>query len=587
MGLYADPATKRQRLDAWRAALVTERATYDPDYRDLADHFAPRRARFLPSDRQGGRRDQKINDNTGRIAMRTLGSGLHSGLTSPARPWFKLTTPDPSLAEQPAVKTWLHLVTTRMLNLFATTNLYNVLPIVYFDMGCFATAAMSILRDRKDLFRAYVYPIGSYVLAVDDRGIVSTFAREYELSVRQLVQQFVVAEDGRSMNWSVCSETVKQAWERGNYETKIDVCWMVTPNEDYSQESALAKHKKFASCYFEIGAAKNAGDNQKFLRESGFNSFPLMCPRWDVTSSEDAYGQDSPGMMALGDTRQLQVMERRKGQLLAKAVDPPLQGPSSLRNQKVSLYGGDITYVDSREGQNTLKPIHEIRLEGVQYITEDEDRVRYRIQRACYEDLFLMLAASDERLGADRPTAREVEERHEEKLLALGPTLERAEDELHNPIIDRVFEMGIEDGLFPDPPEALQGVKLKVEYTSILAQAQKLVSVVGQQRFVGDIVAVAEIVPDVLDKVDWDQAIDISGDSLGVDPRIIVPTDVARERRAQRQQQQQAAAQSEQAMNLARAAKDASQAPLSGDTVLNRLAQAGAQQAPDAAAVGA
>ena len=38
-------------------------------------------------------------------------------------------------------------------------------------------------------------------------------------------------------------------------------------------------------------------------------------------------------------------------------------------------------------------------------------------------------------------TAREIEERHEEKLLMLGPVLERLNDELLRPLIDRTFNI--------------------------------------------------------------------------------------------------------------------------------------------------
>ena len=58
-----------------------------------------------------------------------------------------------------------------------------------------------------------------------------------------------------------------------------------------------------------------------------------------------------------------------------------------------------------------------------------------RIQRAFYEDLFLMLANSDRR----QITAREIAERHEEKLLMLGPVLERIHGELLDPLIDVTF----------------------------------------------------------------------------------------------------------------------------------------------------
>lgn len=569
----------RARYDALRAALASDRSSFDAHWRELGDFLMPRRTRFSASDRnRGDKRNQNIIDSTGRFAARTLSSGLHAGLTSPARPWMKLTTPDPELAAFGPVKVWLHEVSRRMLTLFATTNLYNVLPIVYGDMGVFGTAAMSIVQDTPDLFRSYSYPIGTFTLGQDARGMVTTFCRDYERTVRQVVEEFAVAPDGRSIDWSVVSSIVKNLWDRGLYESPVAVTWLVKPNDYQSTKRLEAKYLPWTSCYFETNS-----QDPKFLRESGFKTFPILAPRWDITG-EDTYGTDSPGMTALPDVKQLQIMQKRKGQVIQKVVDPPLAGPPSLRTQKTSLLAGDITYVDVREGMQGLKPIHEVRLEGLQHLTADIGEVQYRIQRAFYEDLFLMLARSDDRLGADRPTAREIEERHEEKLLALGPVLERTNDELLDPLVDRVFQIMDDAGLFPPPPDDLVGVDLKVEYISILSQAQKLVGVSGQDRFLQSALGMVEAFPEVRHKINIHQAMDNYGEMLGVDPRIVRSTAEAEERAGAEAEQAQRSMEAEQAKNMAQAGKAAAETPLSGDSALNRLVQ-GANA--DAVGVGA
>lgn len=568
MPTYRDPSDRRVRYEKLQSALFSERASgFDQHWRELGDWTMPRRTRFFAGDRnRGDKRNQNIINSTARFSARTLSSGLHAGLTSPARPWMKLTTPDPKLAQFKPVQEWLHLVTEMMLTIFATSNLYNVLPLVYLDMGIFATAAMAIVPDAHDLFRAYSYPLGSFALGQNDRGQVSTFVREYELSVEQIVEQFGVQPDGRTIDWTGISTHVKTLWENGDYQQRIELCWLVKTNESANPKRLEAKYLPFSSCHWEKGSTE-----KKFLRESGFKTFPCMTPRWDITG-EDSYGTDSPGMIALGDVKQLQIMEKRKGQAIAKAVDPPLKGPSSLRTQKTSLLPGDVTYVDVRDGQQGLSPIHEIRLEGLRFLIEDGDRVIYRIQRAFYEDLFLMLAREGEQ-GGQPITAREVDERHEEKLLALGPVLERTNDELLDPIVDRVFQMMSDAGMVPPAPQELQGIKLKVEYISILAQAQKLVGVTGQDRFLQTTLGLTQIFPEVRNKVDVNQVIDNYAEMLGVDPRIVRSTDEANAMTAQQQKAQQGAADAETMAKVAKATKDAAAAPTTGDTVLSQLAQ--------------
>lgn len=575
MANFYDPATRRSRLLALRSALRSDRASFDSHWREIAEFILPRRTRFAPGDRnKGDKRNGSIIDGTAGFAARTLQSGLHAGLTSPARPWMRLTTPDPTLADVPAVKEWLHLVTQRMLTIFLQTNLYNVLPMVYGDLGVFGTGAMAIVEDDVDLFRAYAYPIGSYDVGLDARGLATMFFREYELSVSQVVEQFGLADDGETIDWSRISTETEALYKGGHLAAPVAILWAVLPNEQWRPGPGLAKYKRWASCYLELGA----GDSQAALKESGFDSFPVMVPRWDLTG-EDTYGTQCPGMMALGDVKQLQLMQREKAKAIKKMVDPPLVGPSVLRTQKTSMLPGDITYVDVREGSQGLRSVHEINL-NLADLGADIRETQYRIQRTFYEDLFLMIAQSERMRGAQPVTAREIEERHEEKLLALGPVLERTNDELLSPLVDRVYLMMDDAGLIPVPPPQIQGVRIKPEYISIMAQAQKLVGVVGADRFMQTVYPMIQILgPAVANKLKINAIINEYVDMLGTDPRMIRTDEEADALGAQQAQAAQAQQQAQQAALMAKAGKDAGTTPMEGDTALNRLVSGYSNQA--------
>ena len=69
----------------------------------------------------------------------------------------------------------------------------------------------------------------------------------------------------------------------------------------------------------------------------------------------------------------------------------------------------------------------------------------------------------------------------------------------------------------------------------------------------------AQLKPDVLDKIDFDQVVDDLGGALGVNPKIIVPDNVVaalREQRAQAAQAQQAAAAMPAMVDAAKTAGD-------------------------------
>lgn len=545
--------SKRQSLEKQRVALKNERDSFITHWRDICDYVQPRRGRFTISDRnKGDRKNKKIINSTATLAIRNLQAGMMSGLTSPARPWFSLTTPDPDLAEFGPVKNWLSDVTRRMRTLFLKSNVYNALPLLYCDEGLYGTAAMAVLEDEDDVIRAYTFPVGSYCIAQNHRHSVDTFQREWSMTVRQLVDRFGIEN---------VSLTTKNLYDNGNYEAWVNVSHMVHPNPDFDPEALDAKFKRFASCYWETGS----GDD-KLLEESGFDEFPIMAPRWSLTG-EDVYGH-SPGMDALGDVMQLQAMERRMIQSVDKMVNPPMVAPTSMMNKKASLLPGDITYVDGTQANGSFRPAHEVRMPLAELkvlINETQDRIR----RCFYEDLFLMLANSDRR----QITAREIDERHEEKLLMLGPVLERQNEDLLDPLIDRTFAIMSRRGLLPPPPQDIQGSDLKVEYVSIMAQAQKMIATASIERFLGFVGNVSAAYPQAMDKVDIDQTIDEYGDMIGVPPKIVRSDDMVQSIREGRRMAAEQQQRMEQMQQLAQGAKLLSETDTNTPNLLTQVAQ--------------
>jgi len=308
-----------------------------------------------------------------------------------------------------------------------------------------------------------------------------------------------------------------------------------------------------------------------FLEKSGFDDFPVLAPRWEVTG-EDIYGTNCPGMMALGDIKQLQLGEKRGMQAIDKMVSPPMVGPTSMRASKASILPGDITYVDTREGQQGFRPAYEVKPD-VQQLEYKQERIRYRISRAFFEDLFLMLATNPN-IEDTQKTAREIEERHEEKLLALGPVLEQMNQDLLDPLIDRTFSIMLRQELIPTPPEELEGDDLKVEYLSIMAQSQKMIGLSGMERFSAFVINNAAQLPDaavMTDKVDFDQMIDEYADMTGIPPRIVRPDEAVAVMRQERAKAQQALEQAQALKDASQSAKNFSQSEPRGDNMLSDM----------------
>lgn len=573
--------SKRQHLLQIHGDLKGERTSFDGHWQECADFIMPRRARFYTSDKnRGDKRNRNIIDSTGRFAMRTLESGLHAGMTSPQVPWFNLGLADQDLMRFPPVTQWLHDVSQRMRMVFTGSNLYNSLPTLYGDMGLFATGCMAVLPDTKDLIRTYVQAIGTYNLGMDNRGLVSTFTTEYERTVEQIVAEFggedgQEAVPGKPINWRHISTVVKEAWEKGQYNTKITIVWVVKQNPDYRPDGLAAKYFPFLSCHFELGTGHDAQNADKLLRESGFKYFPILAPRWHVTDTTDTFGNDCPGMTALGDVKQLQIEQREKGKAIKKQVSPPMQAPAALLNTPIGVNPDAVTHVDVRDGMQGVRSLYDVRIDlGDLHV--DIQEVQRRISRAFYEDLFLMLAQSDHSIGGRQKTAREIEERHEEKFVALGPLVERTGTELLTPLIDYTYERMADAGLIPDPPEELEGTAFTPEYISSMAQAQKLINVGRQDRFLQACMAVAEVFPEARHKLDPFHIIDTYREMYGVDPKLVRTNEEAEERAGAEQQQAAAMNQAAMAKDAAQAGKLASETDMSQpDTALSRMVERG------------
>jgi hypothetical protein len=524
--------------------MKTERSSFISHWSELSDHILPRRGRFSLTDvNRGDRRSSKIIDSSGTFASNTLGAGMHSSMTSPSSPWFEYTTADPALRDIPNVKKWLYDVTNVVLAVFAKTNLYNKLPMLYRDAGVFATGAMLHLEDDEDVSHFETFPIGSYMLGVDAKGRVRLFMREYTMTVQQILDEFApIGPDGNYDMRNISSQ-VQELHRSGSLLQKIDVCHAIVPNRHYNPTDGhmvAGPKKAFLECYYEIGTDRTWIDgNELFLREGGYDEFPVYGFRWEV-AGEDIYGTNSPGMTALGDIKQLQHGEKRGAQVLDLLTKPPMKGPPSLKSAKASIIPGDITYVDESE-KGKFEPAFQVNPD-FQSLEFKQEQKRQLIRRAFHEDLFLMMI-SDNRLQPR--TAKEIQERSDEKLQALGPVVEQITKDVLDPLTTRQFNICMRKGMFPPIPEELRGAKLKIEYVSVMARAQKMIGMGSLDRWTASMIQIATVQPDVLDNINVDELAQTYHTMTGVPPKLLRdPKDVAaiRDARAKQAQAAQAAA---------------------------------------------
>jgi hypothetical protein len=566
LGDNIPPHGKKSTVLRRYVTLENDRSSWRNHWMEISDYILPRRGRFLftTADDRGKKRNNKIIDSTGTQAVRTLAAGMMSGMTSPARPWFRFATPDENLMDDHEVKTWLADVERIIRSILQRSNFYNAAFTVYSELGAFGTAPLYRQKNFSSVIRFRPFTAGEYVIAENDQGEVDTLGRSFTMTVSQVVEKFVINSEKGVDDWTGVSRATRSMWNQKNYDALVPIIHMIEPRRKAERDPKLFsnQHMPFKSVYMEQGSV-----NDEVLFEGGFKQFPAYIPRWDVLSG-DVYGR-SPGMDHLGDIKQLQQQQKRKAQAIDKMVNPPMTAPTSLRGKPSSVLPGGTTYVDPLQGGQGFTPAYQVtpRLGEMQ---QDISEVQTRIQRGFYADLFAMMINSDRR----NITATEVIERQEEKLVLLGPVLQRLNTELLDPLLDDVFQFALDAELLPEPPAALDGAELRVEYISLLAQAQQAVAASALERTMGFTGNLVGVFPDVVDNFNADLAVRQYSEILGNSPDLLKDSrevEAVRQQRAEQQQMQQMQQAAQVAGQAAQGAKVLSETDTQNPNALTEL----------------
>jgi hypothetical protein len=317
----------------------------------------------------------------------------------------------------------------------------------------------------------------------------------------------------------------------------------------------LASRFKYREVFWEANSPSDDNLGTGLLRVGGFREKPFSGLRWDV-SGNDAYGR-SPGMDALAAVRQLQIEQRRKAEAIDKMVRPPMVGSLSMRNEPANILPGGITWTADPKADG-FKPAFTVE-PRIAELMEDLREVASRIKEIFFNDLF--------RRMMDEPkvqTATWVERAESEKLLLLGPVVERTESEGLDEIINRTFNIMNRRNLFPPPPPEIEGEEVVVTYISILATAQRAAATASIERLFGVAGNLVAVAPGAMDNVDIDAAIVEYADMLNVSPKLIRAAKEVAAIRANRQAQESQAAALTTGATLAAGAKTLSETEVGG-----------------------
>lgn len=555
MKLDVKPYKKRMKtlqddFETWRVHL-----------KEIQEYLCPRKGMFLDATtgeaNSGKKRHSNIINNTGGKAADILANSFQGGMTRPSSEWFEVEVGDPDLNKLDSVKVYFAQVARILRRVFAGTNFYSATKSFYHELALNGTGVVYMEPDSEHVLRCHPFTAGEYYLAMNGAYKVDTLYRRFTMTVDQLVDKFGLE--------NVCDQT-KVAYNNNRLDEQLIVAHAIQPRRNRQLFKSNAENMPFSSVYWEEKAMDSEG-----LMLSGYPMQPFATSRW-FAKGTSTYGW-SPGMDELGDVKMLQKLEMKKLRAIDKFIDPPMNVPIGMRN--VSLIPAGLNFHDPLSGGVPLAPTYQIQPQTME-ISAEIARVMERIEKGFWNDIFMMISSDND----PNKTATEIAAKETEKLMLLGPVIESVQGFL-SMLIERAYQIVGDWGLFPDPPQELQGQDYNIRFVGILAQAQRHVdtgSMGNWVGFVGNLAGSQAAMgrdPDAWDMVNTDVMVEQFAERLGVPPEVVRPDDqvaiIRAERAAQMQQQQQAA----QAAQMADIGKTMSETKLDERSALNETVLGG------------
>jgi hypothetical protein len=575
-GAVHNGPSEQRKVDKWilmeqlRSRMMSDRSPYDALFSDIQSILDPHMV--INDMYQAGFPDfvsdlfltsnhlQSFDDQI---------AGLQEGIIPATQTWMRygLMDEESPLMEKPEVWQYLHALSRKAQSIYINSNFYQQAPNTIRSVSRFGTGAIMMERDEETFVRFTSFPIGSYFISNNNRGIVDTFCRMFRWRVRQVIEEFCTNKKTGEVTLDNCSEALQLQWnDPKRHEEQVDIIMFVFPNPEYDSFRAKynSKYAKYSLNYYEM--ARNIGHT--LLREEGFHYFPIYCPRW-YRQPTDAYGVDCPGAKARAPIRRMFKSIQMWLMSAQKLLEPPVGADPSVgggvSNNGVGTTPNYLTMIPGGVGEGKkFGPIYQLNPAMLQPIKEYIDECKNEIERITNADIFRRFA-NDERQTP--PTAAEVLQRVQEDSRVLGPIFGFFNFDWLQLMGKDLYWLMLEDKEVPPAPPAMHGSELKVEVVSRIAIALKQGDINALNAFLGTVNQVVQIKAQPgSEALNGDEAMDYSLHLLNLPPKLSYSADQLakiRDNINKMKQQQQAA---DHAEKMSKVAKNLGGADTGGDS---------------------
>jgi hypothetical protein len=350
-------------------------------------------------------------------------------------------------------------------------------------------------------FHVQAVKTGRFYILEGIDGLVDSFFFEFEMTARNLRDRWQSEPRAR------LPEKVTAAIQAGELEKPFKIVRSVYPRPK-AEQTAGSYGMPWASCWVEL-------DSKHVIFESGYRVFPAAVPRYHKTPDE-VYGRGR-GDIVFPDTWTLNQAKRMGLEDWALKIRPPIFVRSdsvigSLRlvpggPTSINTHGGDIRQAVMNYDTGSRPEVSQLK----------EEALRQSIREVFFTEVIRQLLQFEEKANT-RTTREEFVRKLDILFRLLGPVYGRLEWEGLHRILDVSFDVQLNAGAFPPPPQSIldSDGQIDVIFQNPIARAQRAGDAEALTMAMVDLAPLVERFPGILDRLDPDKTADGIYDLRGV-----------------------------------------------------------------------
>lgn len=505
------------------SALKSARQPYETEWQEHVDTYMPGTQAFTTSSKPW--KPVSAIAAEGKDVAQTFVAQLYSGLFS--NKWFDLVPNDPNVELSAADTAMLEKMSKITLDIFAgsESNFAGQIHESLMSMVVLGSSSIFIDNSFGTDISFHTLPLSQIYYAENYKHKIDTIVRIFKFTAKQAVQAW-----GDSVH-----EEVLKAYDKSP-EKMFEFAHC-----SWENSSSKSSNDKYVSYYVDI-------ENKHIMKVVYKPYLNFVSSRWSKFSGElYGHGQAKLAQSTMRGITHLRLEMLKSAEFANNPVimyaDDGVMIPDVLR-PGTGIPGA----ISSLDGQRRLEPWSP---------SGNNQVVLQQLEReiATLKSLFFLDKISLPR-DATRRTAFETSAIQQEQVRFLAPHINRIETELLKPLVETVFKMLLENGVFDEMSDTIKGLDLKVDFLSPLARLLKMENVRSEQQFLNTILPLLQFDQSQVMKINFEKIIEDAQKGTGAPAHILRDKDEVEAMKAQQAQQQQQASQTQNALAASQIAKN-------------------------------